>query len=141
MVCIRRQEGSDKKSGFQNFNWSRTPPQSAGSGAVVTICPTISTAHFRSLAPGSSQGYTYFSSAEGCFESQTELTHQFFGVCPRVADHGRSDLAWQIRTVRCLWADIKVADIRPVAKTFDWDKQRQMWRKLKNAPSVNPAVR
>jgi hypothetical protein len=40
-----------------------------------------------------------------------------------------------------LWADIKVADIRPVAKTFDWDKQRQMWRKLKNAPSVNPAVR
>lgn len=35
---------------------------------------------------------------------------------------------------------IKEADIRPIAKTLDWDKQRQMWRKLKNAPSVNPAV-
>jgi len=45
------------------------------------------------------------------FESQTELTNQFFGVCPRVADEGRSDLAWQIRTVRCLWADIDNCDV------------------------------
>jgi hypothetical protein len=30
----------------------------------------------------------------------------FFGVCPRFGNKGRFDLAWQIRTVRCLWADI-----------------------------------
>jgi len=45
------------------------------------------------------------------FESQKELTNQFFGVCPRVADQGRFDLAWQIRTVRCLWADIDNCDV------------------------------
>ncbi len=45
------------------------------------------------------------------FESQTELTNQFFSVCPRVADAGRFDLAWQIRTVRCLWADIDNCDV------------------------------
>ncbi|QDU44598.1 hypothetical protein Mal52_30830 [Symmachiella dynata] len=30
----------------------------------------------------------------------------FFGVCPRLGDDGRFDLAWQIRTVRVLWSDI-----------------------------------
>lgn len=30
----------------------------------------------------------------------------FFGVCPRIGPKGRFDLAWQIRTVRVLWADI-----------------------------------
>lgn len=45
------------------------------------------------------------------FESQKEFTNQFFGVCPRVADEGRFDLAWQIRTVRCLWADIDNCDV------------------------------
>jgi hypothetical protein len=45
------------------------------------------------------------------FESQKEFTNQFFGVCPRVADQGRFDLAWQIRTVRCLWADIDNCDV------------------------------
>jgi hypothetical protein len=30
----------------------------------------------------------------------------FFGVCPRLGNKGRFDLAWQIRTVRCLWCDI-----------------------------------
>jgi|GEM_PF-797740 len=30
----------------------------------------------------------------------------FFGVCPRVGNKGRFDLAWQIRTVRALWTDI-----------------------------------
>jgi len=30
----------------------------------------------------------------------------FFGVCPRVGNKGRFDLAWQIRVVRALWADI-----------------------------------
>jgi len=44
------------------------------------------------------------------FESQKEFTNQFFGVCPRVADQGRFDLAWQIRTVPCLWADIDNCD-------------------------------
>ena len=45
------------------------------------------------------------------FESQKEFTNQFFGVCPRVAYEGRFDLAWQIRTVRCLWADIDNCDV------------------------------
>ena len=26
---------------------------------------------------------------------------------------------------------IKEADIRPIAKTLDWNKQRHMWRELK----------
>lgn len=30
----------------------------------------------------------------------------FFGVCPRFGGGGRFDLAWQIRTVRALWADL-----------------------------------
>ena len=31
---------------------------------------------------------------------------------------------------------IKEADLRPIAKTLDWDKQRKMWRALKmvNSP-------
>jgi hypothetical protein len=32
---------------------------------------------------------------------------------------------------------IKEADIRPIAKTFDWNKQRQMWNKLRKG--VNDA--
>jgi hypothetical protein len=35
---------------------------------------------------------------------------------------------------------IKEANIRPIAKTLDWNKQRQMWRELRNSLSVNPAV-
>ena len=38
--------------------------------------------------------------------SETERTNLFYGVCPRIGDKGRFDLAWQIRTVRCLWADL-----------------------------------
>lgn len=30
----------------------------------------------------------------------------FFGTCPRYGLKGQYDLAWQIRTVRCLWVDI-----------------------------------
>ena len=30
----------------------------------------------------------------------------FFGVCPRFKPGGKYDLAWQIRTVRTLWADV-----------------------------------
>ena len=40
---------------------------------------------------------------------RTAEQHQanlYFGVCPRVGPRGRFDLAWQIRTVRVLWADI-----------------------------------
>jgi hypothetical protein len=40
-----------------------------------------------------------------------EHTNLFFGVCPRVGDRGRFDLAWQIRTVRCLWADIDACTV------------------------------
>ena len=38
--------------------------------------------------------------------SEAERTNIFFGVCPRVGDKGRFDLAWQIRVVPCLWADL-----------------------------------
>ncbi|MCU0710031.1 MAG: hypothetical protein MUF23_17250, partial [Pirellula sp.] len=38
--------------------------------------------------------------------SETERTNLFFGVCPRLGNRGRFDLAWQIRVVRCLWADL-----------------------------------
>src|SRR6187431_2103198 len=30
----------------------------------------------------------------------------FFGVCPRLGDKGRFDLAWQVRSARVIWADI-----------------------------------
>lgn len=32
---------------------------------------------------------------------------------------------------------IKEADIRPIAKTLDWNKQRQMWRDLKKAMTLS----
>ena len=38
--------------------------------------------------------------------SATERTNLFFGVCPRFAASEQYDLAWQIRTVRTLWADL-----------------------------------
>lgn len=38
--------------------------------------------------------------------SETERTNLFFGVCPRVGSKGRFDLAWQIRIIRSLWADL-----------------------------------
>lgn len=38
--------------------------------------------------------------------SEAESTNLFFGVCPRMGDGGRFDLAWQIRTVRVLWCDV-----------------------------------
>jgi hypothetical protein len=38
--------------------------------------------------------------------AEKERLNIFFGVCPRVGDKGRYDLAWQIRTVRSLWTDI-----------------------------------
>ena len=38
--------------------------------------------------------------------SESERTNLFFGVCPRFGNKGRFDLAWQIRIIRCLWADL-----------------------------------
>jgi hypothetical protein len=32
---------------------------------------------------------------------------------------------------------IKEADIRPIAKTLDWNKQRQMWRELNKALTLS----
>jgi P4 family phage/plasmid primase-like protien len=43
------------------------------------------------------------------FILQTAAAQQanvFFGVCPRLGDGGRFDLAWQVRTARVLWADL-----------------------------------
>ena len=38
--------------------------------------------------------------------ARTERANIFFGVCPRFGDEGQYDLAWQIRKIVCLWADI-----------------------------------
>lgn len=38
--------------------------------------------------------------------AEAERANLFFGVCPRFGGDGRFDQAWQIRTVRCLWADL-----------------------------------
>lgn len=40
--------------------------------------------------------------------ARTEQTrcNLFFGTCPRIGSDGKYDLAWQIRTVRAVWADI-----------------------------------
>jgi hypothetical protein len=38
--------------------------------------------------------------------SARERVNIFFGVCPRFGPKGHFDLAWQIRVVRVLWADI-----------------------------------
>jgi hypothetical protein len=38
--------------------------------------------------------------------SASEHTNIFFGVCPRFGKQGDYDLAWQIRQVNCLWADL-----------------------------------
>ncbi|MBX3399486.1 MAG: hypothetical protein KF873_12150 [Gemmataceae bacterium] len=39
-------------------------------------------------------------------EAATQRFNLFFVVCPRFAGGGQFDLAWQIRTVRVLWADL-----------------------------------
>lgn len=38
--------------------------------------------------------------------ANTTLCNIFFGVCPRLGNNQQYDQAWQIRTVRTLWADI-----------------------------------
>jgi hypothetical protein len=38
--------------------------------------------------------------------AEAEKANLFFGVCPRFAGKGQYDLAWQIRVVRVLWADL-----------------------------------
>jgi hypothetical protein len=37
---------------------------------------------------------------------QEHRANQFYGVCPREGGDGQFELAWQIRTVRVLWADL-----------------------------------
>jgi hypothetical protein len=43
----------------------------------------------------------------------------FFGVCPRVGGKGQFDLAWQIRTVRCLWSDIDHVTVDEAGQRVD----------------------
>src|SRR5690606_12993585 len=43
-----------------------------------------------------------------------ERTNTFFGVCPRFDERGKYEKAWQIRTVRALWADIDHATVEDV---------------------------
>lgn len=43
--------------------------------------------------------------------SEAERLNVFFGVCPRFGDKGQFDLAWQIRKVPALWADIDHIEI------------------------------
>jgi hypothetical protein len=38
--------------------------------------------------------------------AEEEKANLFFGVCPRVGGKGMYDLAWQVRVVRVLWADL-----------------------------------
>jgi hypothetical protein len=86
------------------------------------------------------------------------LAHHCFGLVQSGAIINQSELAHfgQISTTRMthiMWLDnlapdiqeeilflprttqgrdtIKEADLRPIAKTLDWNKQRQMWRELK----------
>jgi hypothetical protein len=54
----------------------------------------------------------------------------FFGVCPRFGNNGRYDLAWQIRTVRCLWSDIDHIEVQEAL-----DRCRE-----KNLPAPSIAV-
>ncbi len=45
-----------------------------------------------------------------------EQANLFFGVCPRQGGNGQYDLAWQIRTVRVLWADIDHCTVEEALK-------------------------
>ncbi|QDV85687.1 hypothetical protein [Planctomycetes bacterium TBK1r] len=36
---------------------------------------------------------------------------------------------------------IKEAEIRPIAKTLDWKRQREMWQAIKDSQAVNPNQR
>jgi hypothetical protein len=42
--------------------------------------------------------------------SEQQHTNIFYGICPRFEGDGKFDKKWQIRTVRCLWADIDDTD-------------------------------
>jgi hypothetical protein len=92
------------------------------------------------------------------------LAHHCFRLVQSGAIINQSELAYfgQISTTRMtqvMWLDnlapdiqedilflprttqgrdaIKEADIRPIAKTLDWNKQRQMWRDLKKAITLS----
>jgi len=40
----------------------------------------------------------------------------FFGVCPRFGSDGKYDKAWQIRNVRCVWADLDGVSVEEAVK-------------------------
>ncbi len=89
------------------------------------------------------------------------LAHHCFRLVQSGAIINQSELAHfgQISTTRIMWLDnlapdiqeeilflprttqgrdpIKEADIRPIAKSLDWNKQRQMWRELKKAITLS----
>lgn len=46
---------------------------------------------------------------------EIERAHTFFGVCPRFGNVG-FDFSWQIRTVRCLWADVDNCSVEEALK-------------------------
>ena len=39
-------------------------------------------------------------------QAESNGTSFYFGVCPRFSGGGQYDMAWQIRVVRVLWADV-----------------------------------
>lgn len=51
--------------------------------------------------------------------SAAEKANVFFGICPRFGDRGRYDLAWQIRTVRAVWADVDNSTVGDALKRVD----------------------
>ena len=53
----------------------------------------------------------------------SKRANAFFGICPRFGNGGRYDLAWQIRTVRCLWSDI---DHIEVEQALEWCREKNL---------------
>jgi hypothetical protein len=51
--------------------------------------------------------------------SFAERANIFLGVCPRFGDKGQYDLAWQIRIVRAVWADVDNSTVDKVLKRVD----------------------
>ncbi len=47
---------------------------------------------------------------------EAERANAFVGVCPRQSGEGSFELAWQIATVRCLWADVYGCGVEEVLR-------------------------
>lgn len=52
-------------------------------------------------------------------EAADKRFNLFFGVCPRFAGGGQFDLAWQIRRVRTLWADLDHVTVEEARVRFE----------------------